>query len=55
LPIEGRVPEPGLTWPHYKAAPAPPDERINNVECRTKADMVVATFWVSILSIAIIY
>ena len=55
FPIEGRVPEPGLTWPHYKAAPAPPDERINNVECRTKADMVVATFWVSILSIAIIY
>src|ERR1041385_8195168 len=49
LPIEGRVPEPGLTWPHYNAASAPPDECINNVECCTRADMVVATFWVNIL------
>ena len=49
LPGEGRVPEPGLTWPHYIAALAPPDERINGVECRTRADMVVATFWVTIL------
>jgi hypothetical protein len=49
LPGEGRVPEPGLTWPHYIAASAPPDERINGVECRTRADMVVATFWVTIL------
>jgi len=55
LPGEGRVPEPGLTWQHYKAALAPPDECINNVECHTKADMVVATFWVSILSKGIIY
>ena len=49
LPGEGRVPEPGLTWPHYLAASAPPDERINIVDCRTRADMVVASFWVTIL------
>lgn len=46
LPGEGRLPELGLSWEHYVAAPAPPDEIIDGVVCDTRADMVIRTFWV---------
>ena len=46
LPGEGRVPELGMTWEHYLAAPAPPEHRVGDVECDTVADIVIATFWV---------
>ncbi|XBH85267.1 hypothetical protein VPH35_073230 [Triticum aestivum] len=45
LPGEGRVPELGMTWEHYLAAPAPPEHRVGDVECDTVADIVIATFW----------
>ena len=46
LPGEGRLPELGLSWEHYVAAPAPPDVIIDGVVCDTRADMVIRTFWV---------
>lgn len=46
LPGEGRLPELGLSWEHYVAAPAPPDEIIDGVLCDTRADMVIRKFWV---------
>ena len=46
LPGEGQVPELGLTWEHYLAAPAPPEERIDGVLCHTRAEMVIRLFWV---------
>ena len=46
MPGEGQVPELGMTWEHYLAAPAPPVERIGGVECHTVADVVIQTFWV---------
>ena len=46
LPGEGQVPELGLTWEHYLAAPAPPEERIDGVLCHTRAEMVIRQFWV---------
>ncbi|XP_073361469.1 uncharacterized protein [Aegilops tauschii subsp. strangulata] len=45
LPGEGRLPELGLSWEHYVAAPAPPDVIIDGVVCDTRADMVIRTFW----------
>uniref|UniRef100_A0A8R7TIG2 Uncharacterized protein n=1 Tax=Triticum urartu TaxID=4572 RepID=A0A8R7TIG2_TRIUA len=45
LPGEGQVPELGITWEHYLAAPAPPGERIGSVECHMVADVVIHTFW----------
>ena len=46
LPGEGQVPELGMTWEHYLAAPALPGERIGGVECHTVANVVIQTFWV---------
>jgi hypothetical protein len=46
LPGPDEVPQPGLKWEHYCAAPAPPDTTINGVECHTRADMVINGFWV---------
>ena len=46
LPGEGRLPELGLSWEHYVAAPAPPDVIIDGVVCDTRADMVIRKFWV---------
>ena len=46
LPGEGQVPELGLTWEHYLAAPAPPEERIDGVLCHTRAEMVIRQFWI---------
>ena len=46
LPGEGRLPEVGLSWEHYLAAPAPPGEIIDGVLCKTRADMVIRKFWV---------
>ena len=46
LPGEGQVPELGMTWEHYLAAPALPGHRIGDVECHTVANIVIQTFWV---------
>ena len=46
LPGEGRLPELGLSWEHYLAAPAPSGEIIDGVLCKTRADMVIRKFWV---------
>ena len=46
LPGEGRLPELGLSWEHYLAAPAPPGEIIDSVLCKTRADVVIRKFWV---------
>ena len=46
LPGEGQLPELGLSWEHYLAAPAPPEEMIDDVLCHTRADMVIRKFWV---------
>ena len=46
LPVEGRLPEVGLSWEHYLAAPAPPGEIIDGVLCKMRADMVIRKFWV---------
>ncbi|XBI54735.1 hypothetical protein VPH35_036694 [Triticum aestivum] len=45
LPGEGRLPELGLSWEHYMAAPAPPGEIIDGVLCDTTADVVTRKFW----------
>ncbi|XP_073362983.1 uncharacterized protein [Aegilops tauschii subsp. strangulata] len=45
LPGEGRLPELGLSWEHYLAAPAPPGEIIDGVLCDTRADVVIRKFW----------
>ena len=50
LPGEDQVPQPGLFWEHYVAAPAPPNTIINGVECETRADMVFNGFCVISLS-----
>ena len=44
LPGEGRLLELGLSWEHYLAAPAPPDEIIGGVLCDTRADVVIKIF-----------
>ena len=46
LPGEGQVRQLGLSWELYLAALAPPQERIDGVLCRTRAEMVIQTFWV---------
>ena len=46
MPGEGRLPEVGLSWEHYLAAPAPPGEIIDGVLCKTRADVVIKKFWV---------
>ena len=46
LPGEGQLPELGLSWEHYLAAPASPEEVIDGVLCHTRADMVIRQFWV---------
>ena len=46
LPGEGRLPEVGLSWEHYLAAPAPPSEIIDGVLWKTRADVVIRKFWV---------
>ena len=46
LPGEGQLPELGLKWEHYLAAPAPPEQEINDVEVHTRAEMVIRSFWV---------
>ena len=46
LPGEGQLPQLGLSWEHYLAAPAPPEERIDGVLCHTRAEMVIRKFWV---------
>jgi hypothetical protein len=46
MPGPDEVPQPGLFWEHYRAAPAPPETTINGVECHTRADMVINGFWV---------
>ena len=46
IPGPDEIPQPGLKWEHYCAAPAPPDTTINRVECHTRADMVINGFWV---------
>ena len=33
-----------MSWEHYVAAPAPPDEIIDGVVCDTRADMVIRKF-----------
>ena len=43
MPGEGRVPDLGMTWEHYLAAPAPPEHMVGDVECDTVADIVIAT------------
>ena len=43
---EGQVPQLGLSWEHYLAAPAPPEEMIDGVLCHTRAEMVIRKFWV---------
>jgi hypothetical protein len=40
-PSEGQVRELGLSWEHYLAAPAPTEERVGGVLCRTVADVVI--------------
>ena len=48
LPGEGRLPELGLSWEHYVAAPALPEERVDGVFCETVADIVI--WWFRVIS-----
>ena len=44
LPGEGQVPQLGLSWEHYLAAPASLEEMIDGVLCHTRAEMVIRNF-----------
>ena len=46
LPGEGEVPQLALSWELYVAAPAPSEERVDDVLCETVADIVRRRFWV---------